>query len=66
MQNARLTLTVVETAKLLGIGRTLCYERVRSGEIPSLRIGRRVVIPRAALEKLLGDPKSLNLVLPTK
>jgi len=66
MEKERLTLTVAETAKVLGIGRTLCYERVRSGEIPSLRIGRRLVIPRAALEKLLAEPNSPNLVLPPK
>lgn len=66
MENERLALSVVETARLLGIGRNLCYERVRTGEIPSLRIGRRLLVPRAALEKLLGEPKSLNLVVPPK
>jgi excisionase family DNA binding protein len=49
----RLTLTVEETAKALGVGRTTAYELVRTGQIPSLRLGRRLVIPRAALMKLL-------------
>jgi len=53
MQKERLTLTVEETAKLLGIGRQLAYERVKTGEIPSLKFGRRLLVPRKALERLL-------------
>ncbi len=44
----RLTLTVSEAAKALGIGRGTAYELVRTGEIPTLRLGRRLVVPRAA------------------
>jgi excisionase family DNA binding protein len=51
----RLTLTVEEAAKVLGIGRGLAYEGVRSGAIPSVRIGRRVVVPVAALRELLTN-----------
>lgn len=57
----KLTLTVEEAAKVLGIGRNLCYERVKTGEIPAIRIGRRLLIPRRALEKLLEEPQPLNL-----
>ena len=53
MEEERLTLTVEETAKLLGIGRQLAYERVKTGEIPSLKFGRRLLVPRKALERLL-------------
>ena len=63
---AKLTLSVEETAKLLGIGRNLCYERVKTGEIPSLKIGRRLLVPKAALEKLLAEPKLINLTLGSK
>jgi excisionase family DNA binding protein len=42
----RLTLTVEEAAALLGISRNSAYEAVRRGEIPSVRIGGRIVIPR--------------------
>ena len=48
-----LTYTVTEAAALLGISRTTAYECVRRGEIPSLTLGRRVVISRVALERLL-------------
>jgi excisionase family DNA binding protein len=50
----RKTLTVEEAAEALGIGRTLAYEAVRRGEIPTIRIGRRLLVPRAALAQLLG------------
>lgn len=52
----RLTLTVEEAAALLGISRAFAYEAVRRGEIPSIRIGRRVLVPRVALDRLVsGD-----------
>jgi excisionase family DNA binding protein len=47
-------LTVPEAAKLLGLNRNLAYQAVAEGTIPSLRFGRRIVIPRAALERLLS------------
>jgi len=57
----RATLTVGECAKILGIGRQLAYDKVKTGEIPVIKIGRRLLVPRRALEKLLADPKPLNL-----
>jgi len=51
----RLTYTVPEAAELLGISRTTAYECVRRGEIPSLTLGRRIVITQAQLEQLLGS-----------
>jgi excisionase family DNA binding protein len=52
----RLTLTVEEAAALLGIGRHLAYEQIRQGTFPvrALRIGVRIVVPRAPLLALLG------------
>jgi excisionase family DNA binding protein len=51
-----LTLTIEEFAKRFRIGRNQAYRAARRGEIPVIRIGRRSVIPRAALDRLL-DPK---------
>jgi excisionase family DNA binding protein len=45
----RLTVTVEQAGELLGISRALAYELVRRGQLPSLRLGRRVVVPREAL-----------------
>ncbi len=55
--NERLTLTVEEASALLGISRAFAYELVARGELPSLRLGRRLLVPRRALEALLrvGD-----------
>jgi excisionase family DNA binding protein len=50
----RLTLTVEEAAATLGVSRASAYEAVRRGEIPAIRIGRRVLVPRAALDRLLS------------
>lgn len=49
----KLTYNVNEVAKLLGISRFLAYECVRKGEIPAVKLGRRFVIPKKALERLL-------------
>lgn len=52
----RATLTIMEVAKLLGIGRGNAYEAARRGEIPTLRIGRRLVVPVPALLRHLQGP----------
>ena len=54
-QENKLVYSVTETAELLGIGRSKAYELVRSGTIPSLRLGRRIVIPKLALSRLLAE-----------
>ena len=45
----RLVLTVAEAGDLLGISRAFAYELVARGELPVIRLGRRIVIPKAAL-----------------
>ena len=50
----RITLTVEEVASLLGLGRTATYEAARRGQLPSRRLGRRVVVPVPALLDWLG------------
>jgi len=49
-----LTMTVEQAAEALGISRSLAYEAVRTEELPSVRVGRRILIPRAALEEWLS------------
>jgi excisionase family DNA binding protein len=51
----RLTFTVDEPAALLRVSRNLAYAAVASGEIPSIKIGRRILVPRLALERLLDE-----------
>jgi excisionase family DNA binding protein len=47
-------LTVAEAAKFLRVGRNSVYEAVRRNELPSVRIGRRLLIPKAALTRFLN------------
>jgi excisionase family DNA binding protein len=55
---ARLAMTVEETAARLGISRPTAYEAVKTGSIPSIKIGRRILVPLAALERMLaGESK---------
>jgi excisionase family DNA binding protein len=52
----RLTVTIEEAAAILGIGRTLAYEAVRRGELPAVRVGRRLLVPIRQLTALVnGD-----------
>ena len=51
-----LTLSVEDAARLLGISRGLAYEAARRGELPVIRLGRRLLVPRARLYELVGDP----------
>ena len=49
-----LVLTVTEAGNLLGVGRSTAYELVRSGDLASLRLRRRIVVPVAHLAERLG------------
>jgi excisionase family DNA binding protein len=49
----RLCITVPEAAKMLGISRNFAYQLVREGKIPSIRLGKRILIPKIALEEML-------------
>jgi len=40
-------------AKAVGISRAAAYEAVKTGDIPSIRIGRRIVVPTAAVRRML-------------
>lgn len=60
MDDTKLTLSVEEAAKVLGIGRNLCYEKVKTKEIPSIRIGKRLLVPKKALARLLEEPQLPN------
>lgn len=57
----RLVFTVEEARRQLGLSKGLMHEAVRSGQIPSIRVGRRILIPRAALQRLLEKPSLFSL-----
>ena len=45
--------SVGEAATLLGISRAHAYELVARGEFPHVRLGRRIVVPKHAIDALL-------------
>ena len=47
-----LLVSVPEAARLLGVGKTLGWKMVRSGQLPTKKFGTRVLVPRVALERL--------------
>lgn len=51
MDDARLLLTVPEAATLLRVSRAFTYELIARGDLPVVRLGRRVLIPREELER---------------
>ena len=54
----REVLTVEEVMKVLGIGRRAAYAGVRSGQIPSIRVGRRFLVPVTFVERMLVGEQS--------
>lgn len=57
--DVRQTYKVEEAAKILGIGRNLCYSKVKTGAIPVIKIGGRLLIPRKALFALLSTGQKI-------
>lgn len=49
MNQEDLILTVPEAARLLKVGRTTLRDHIRAGEIPHLRLGRKILLRRDAL-----------------
>ena len=43
-----------DAGQLLGLGRNATYDAVARGEIPVLRFGRRILVPKKALERLVN------------
>lgn len=50
------TISIEGAAKRLGIGRQAAYAAAHKGEIPVIRIGKRLLVPVAALDRLLETP----------
>jgi excisionase family DNA binding protein len=55
----RLTYTVAEGARLIGISRNSLYEALRLGHVPgAIRIGRRLLVSKAVLDSWLANPEA--------
>lgn len=51
------TISIVRTGRILGISRNIAYEAAKSGQIPTIPVGRRRLVPTAKLLELLGSPE---------
>lgn len=51
----KILISVEEAANMLSIGRSRCYELVLGGQLRSLKLGRRRLIPREALEAFVAE-----------
>ncbi len=50
----RLVYTVPEAGRLLGLGRNAAYEAAKRGDIPTLRMGRLLLVPKIPFHRMLG------------
>jgi excisionase family DNA binding protein len=50
----RLVVSVAEAGRLLGVSRAFAYELAARGELPTIRLGRRILVPKAALLAMVG------------
>ena len=54
----RLVYTIAETAKLLSLSKGLAYQLAREGKIPVIRLGRRLVVPKISIQRMLAEAGS--------
>lgn len=55
MYNQQLAFKVREIPKIVGISLPVLYEMIHAGTFPALKVGRKYLVPRSALEKWLAD-----------
>jgi excisionase family DNA binding protein len=53
--NKRLVVNVKEASELLGLSRASTYQGISTGEIPSIKVGKRILIPLIRLEKIMDE-----------
>jgi excisionase family DNA binding protein len=51
---SRKTYDVAEAGRLLGLGRNATYEAIRRGDIPTIRVGKRILVLKVALDRMLN------------
>lgn len=58
METERLSYSIEKAVALLGIGRNTAYEAAKSGDLPSIRMGGRILVPRVAITRLIDQAVS--------
>ncbi len=54
----KLTLTVEEAGRMLGISRATAYQLANQGKLPAIRLGRRLLISKAGLERMVNEART--------
>lgn len=52
---ARATVSVEQAGRIVGVGRSAAYTAVSSGDLPVIRVGRKLLVPVCRLRQLLGE-----------
>ena len=60
MEQQRMTVDIKEAARILGISRGLAYAMAKQNRLPIIRLGRRMVVPKAALDRMLAEAGKTN------
>lgn len=55
-QSQRRTISIEEAGRQLGLSRNSAYQAAGRGEIPTIKIGRRLLVPVVAFDRLLDQP----------
>ena len=55
------TYSVDDAADRLGVSRSTVYEAIKRGDIPSIKIGKRIVVPITPLEQLIASGEQVNV-----
>jgi excisionase family DNA binding protein len=55
VNSERRTVSVEEAGRILGLSRNTAYSLAKSGELPTIRMGRSLLVPKRALDALLGE-----------
>ena len=56
----RLVMTVPEAGELLGLGRNASYEAAKRGDLPTVRIGKLLRVPKAAFHRMLESAVAME------
>jgi len=64
--SARRALTIEEAAGVLGIGRSSAYAAARAGSLPTVRVGRRLLVPIGRLDAMLGETNENSVAVASR
>ena len=55
MKESRWIFSIAETSRLIGLSEKTVSEAIKRGQLPGIQIGKRMYVPRTALEEMLNE-----------